>query len=90
MDAAQKKDNPKVVNCSQDQNYALSGEVFVDVDGYQGSTKEFIAEPNMGVSVYSTPVAKDGVLYVLGRNRLFALELGASGKPSTRSRAGGH
>ena len=41
-DAAQKKVNPKVVNCSQDQNYALSGEVFVDVDGYQGSIKEFV------------------------------------------------
>jgi hypothetical protein len=47
---------------------------------------ELIAEPNMGVSIYSTPVAKDGVLYVLGRNRLFALQEGASGPPSTRRR----
>jgi hypothetical protein len=36
----------------------------------------------MGVSVYSTPVARDGVLYVLARNRLFALQVGAQGKPS--------
>ena len=42
VDAAQKKDNPKVVNCSQDQNYYLSGEVFVDVDSYQGDIKELI------------------------------------------------
>ena len=38
---------------------------------------------NMGVAVYSTPVAKDGVLFVLGRNRLFALQQGAKGKPAT-------
>ncbi len=76
--------------------YVADGRVYIgDEDGdvailKAGRTKEFIAEPNMGVSVYSTPVAKDGVLYILGRNRLFALDLGASGKPSTRSRAGGH
>jgi len=40
----------------------------------------------MGISVYSTPVAKDGVLYVLARNRLFALQEGATGKPATPRR----
>ena len=41
--AAQKKpDAAKRVNCSQDRNYALSGEVSVDVTGYQGSIKEFV------------------------------------------------
>jgi hypothetical protein len=40
----------------------------------------------MGISVYSTPVAKDGVLYVLARNRLFALQQGAAGKPATPRR----
>ena len=39
---------------------------------------------NMGVSVYTTPMAKDGVLYILSRNRLFALKQGATGKPATQ------
>ena len=29
----------------------------------------------MGAAMYTTPVAYDGVLYVLSRNRLFALEI---------------
>lgn len=37
-----------------------------------------LGEFNMGAAVYTTPVAKDGVLYVLSRNRLFALEVGAT------------
>jgi outer membrane protein assembly factor BamB len=40
-----------------------------------------IAEMNMGASVYTTPYAKDGVLYVLSRNRLFAIEEGAQSEP---------
>jgi len=74
--------------------YVADGRVYIgDEDGdvailKAGKTMELLAEPNMGVSIYSTPVAKDGVLYVLGRNRLFALEVGASGPPSTRGRAG--
>jgi len=70
--------------------YVADGRVYIgDEDGdvailKAGKTMELIAEPNMGVSVYSTPVAKDGVLYVLGRNRVFALQEGASGPPSTR------
>jgi len=73
--------------------FVVDGRVYIgDEDGdvailKAGRTKELIAEPNMGVSVYSTPVAKDGVLYILGRNRLFALATGASGPPST-TRAG--
>jgi outer membrane protein assembly factor BamB len=68
--------------------FVADGRVYVgDEDGdvailKAGKTKELIAEPNMGVSVYSTPVAKDGVLYVLGRSRLFALQVGAQGQPS--------
>jgi len=74
--------------------YVADGRVYIgDEDGdvailKAGKTMELLAEPNMGVSIYSTPVAKDGVLYILGRNRLFALEAGASGPPSTRRRAG--
>jgi outer membrane protein assembly factor BamB len=72
--------------------FVADGRVYIgDEDGdvailKAGKTMELIAEPNMGVSVYSTPVAKDGVLYVLGRNRVFALQVGASGPPSTRRR----
>jgi hypothetical protein len=32
-----------------------------------------IAANNMGGSVYSTPVAANGVLYIMSRNELFAL-----------------
>ena len=46
-----------------------------------GKTKELLAEMNMGNAVYTTPFAKDGVLYILSRNRLFALKEGAQGKP---------
>jgi hypothetical protein len=38
--------------------------------------------------VYTTPVAKNGVLYVLGRNRVFALQAGAQGKPAGPRRGG--
>jgi outer membrane protein assembly factor BamB len=40
-----------------------------------------IAELNMGGSVYTTPVAKDGVLFVATRNRLFAIANGIPAKP---------
>ena len=63
-DAAQKKDNPKVVNCSQDQNYALSGEVFVDVDGYQGDTKEFVC--NKKTNTFFTGLADTGIACTVG------------------------
>ena len=74
--------------------FVADGRVYIgDEDGdvailKAGKTKELVAEPNMGVSIYSTPVAKDGVLYVLGRNRLFALQAGAQGKPAGPRRGG--
>jgi outer membrane protein assembly factor BamB len=74
--------------------FVADGRVYIgDEDGdvailKAGKTMELIAEPNVGVSIYSTPVAKDGVLYVLGRNRVFALQEGASGPPSTRRQPG--
>ena len=74
--------------------YVADGRVYIgDEDGdiailKAGKTKELIAEPNVGVSVYTTPVAKNGVLYVLGRNRVFALQAGAQGKPSGPRRGG--
>jgi outer membrane protein assembly factor BamB len=69
--------------------FVADGRVFLgDEDGdvevlATGKTKKVLGSFNMGVSVYSTPVAKDGVLYVLARNRLFALQQGATGKPAT-------
>jgi outer membrane protein assembly factor BamB len=74
--------------------FAADGKVYLgDEDGdvevlRTGKSKEVLATLNMGVSVYSTPVAKDGTLYVLARNRLFALQQGASGKPATPRAAG--
>jgi outer membrane protein assembly factor BamB len=43
--------------------------------------KKLLAEINMGGAVLSTPVAKDGVLYVMSRGRLFALKNGARWTP---------
>ena len=74
--------------------FVADGRVYIgDEDGdvailKAGKVKQVIAEPNMGVAVYSTPVARDGVIYVLGRNRLFALQAGAQGPPSTPRRGG--
>ncbi len=63
--AAQKKpDDAKRVNCSQDQNYALSGEVFVDVDGYQGSTKEFVC--NKKTNTFFNGLLDTGIPCVVG------------------------
>ena len=67
--------------------YVADGKVYLgDEDGdvtvlKAGKTKEVVAEMNMGNAVYTTPFAKDGVLYILSRNRLFALKEGATSKP---------
>jgi hypothetical protein len=39
-----------------------------------GKEFELISEINMGSAVYTTPVAKDGVLYIGTRNTLFAIK----------------
>ena len=67
--------------------FVADGKVYLgDEDGdvtvlKAGKTKEVVAEMNMGNAVYTTPFAKDGVLYILSRNHLFALKEGASSKP---------
>jgi len=72
--------------------FVADGRVYLgDEDGdvvvlKAGRTLQVLGEYNMGVSVYSTPVARDGVLYVLARNRLFALEQGVQGPPATPRR----
>jgi outer membrane protein assembly factor BamB len=69
--------------------FVADGRVYLgDEDGdvevlKAGKTKQVLGSYNLGISVYSTPVAKDGVLFILARNRLFALKQGATGPPAT-------
>ncbi len=65
----------------------IDGKVYLgDEDGdvvilAEGKIKKVIAEPNMGSSVYSTPVPANGTLYISNRNQLYALKEGA-GSPA--------
>ncbi|MCU0960486.1 MAG: PQQ-binding-like beta-propeller repeat protein [Pirellulaceae bacterium] len=43
---------------------------------------ELLAEINMGSAVYTTPIVAGNVLYIANRNRLFAIEQGASSAPA--------
>ena len=67
--------------------FLVDGKVFLgDEDGdvvilRAGKEMELLAEINMGASVYSTPVVRDGVLYILTRNRVWAIQEGASSDP---------
>ena len=60
--------------------FVADGKVYLgDEDGdvvvlRHGRELEELGEYNMGAAVYTTPVALDGVLYILSRNRLYALE----------------
>ncbi len=64
--------------------FVADGKVYLgDEDGdvvvlRAGKELEVLDEMNMGNAIYTTPSARDGVLYVLTRNRLFALADGAS------------
>jgi outer membrane protein assembly factor BamB len=49
-----------------------------------GKTLKVIGEMNMGSSVYATPIAVNGALFIANRNQLFALSSGA--KPSSAAR----
>jgi outer membrane protein assembly factor BamB len=59
------------------------GKVYLgDEDGdvvvmQHGRTKKLLAEPNMGSSVYSTVITANGVMYIMTRNNLFAIQQGA-------------
>lgn len=61
--------------------YVVDGKVYLgDEDGdvailKAGKTMELLHEINMGSAVYTTPVAKNGVLYVTNRSTLFALAI---------------
>ncbi len=67
--------------------FVADGKVYLgDEDGdvtilKEGKTKQVIATMNMGNTVYTTPVAKDGVLYIVSRTKLFALAKGAQWTP---------
>jgi outer membrane protein assembly factor BamB len=66
--------------------FVADGKVYLgDEDGdivvlRAGKKKELLNEVNMGSSVYTTPVAKDGVIYINSRSTLFAIAEG-KGKP---------
>jgi outer membrane protein assembly factor BamB len=59
------------------------GKVYLgDEDGdvtvfQQGREKKILAENNMGTSVYATVVTANGVMYVMTRNNLYAIQEGA-------------
>jgi outer membrane protein assembly factor BamB len=67
--------------------YVVDGKVFLgDEDGdivvlQAGQEMEVIGEYNLGAAVYCTPVAQDGVLYILTRNRIWAFQEGAKSDP---------
>ena len=54
--------------------------VLKESKGKDGEPEILAEDLNMGAAVYTTPVAHDGTLFVLSRNRLFALEVGAGGQ----------
>ena len=64
--------------------FVADGKVYLgDEDGdivvlRAGKELEELNEMYMGSAIYTTPLAKDGVLYILTRNRLFAVANGAS------------
>ena len=59
--------------------FVADGKIYIgDEDGdvavlKTGKKLELIHEVNMGSAVYTTPVARDGVLYIASRNMLFAI-----------------
>lgn len=49
--------------------------------GKDGEAEILAEDQNLGAAVYTTPVANDGVLFILVRNRLFALQEGIAPPP---------
>ena len=68
--------------------YVVDGRVFLgDEDGdlvvfREGPKKEILLDTYMDNSLYTTPVAANGVLYVTNRSKLFALQKGAKSDPA--------
>jgi|CXWL01.1.fsa_nt_gi outer membrane protein assembly factor BamB len=72
--------------------YVVDGKVYIgDEDGdvaiLRASRKyELIREINLGGSVYTTPKAVDGVLYIAARTKLYAIQRGAQSAPPTKDK----
>jgi outer membrane protein assembly factor BamB len=49
-----------------------------------GKKKEVLHEVNMGSSVYTTPIAADGTLYITTRSKLYAFAEGAGKQPEAK------
>jgi outer membrane protein assembly factor BamB len=70
--------------------FVADGKVYLgDEDGdivvmRAGKKKELLHEVNMGSSIYTTPVAKDGVLYINSRSTLFAIAEGKGKAPEKK------
>ena len=68
--------------------FVVDGKVYLgDEDGdvailAAGKKLEVLNEINMGSAIYTTPIAKDGVLYIASRNTLFAIAEGAQLEPT--------
>ena len=73
--------------------YVVDGKVYIgDEDGdiailRTGTKMELLRELNLGNAIYTTPRAKDGVLYVATRTKLFAFENGIGGKTEPQAEA---
>jgi outer membrane protein assembly factor BamB len=54
-----------------------------DISIFQlAAEKELLGEVNMESATYTTPIVANNVLYIANRNRLFAIEEGASSEPA--------
>ena len=68
--------------------FVADGKVYLgDEDGdvavlKAGKELEVLNEINLGSAIYTTPVAKDGVLFIASRNTLFAIANGAQTEPT--------
>jgi outer membrane protein assembly factor BamB len=66
--------------------FVADGKVYIgDEDGdvavlKAGKEMKLLAEMNVGAAVYTTPVAHDGTLYIVSRNKIFAVEEGIAPK----------
>ena len=60
--------------------FVADGKVYIgDEDGdlavlEASNEKKLLYEVNMGSAIYTTPIAKSGVLYIVSRNKLFAIK----------------
>jgi outer membrane protein assembly factor BamB len=54
-----------------------------------GREAKLLGKANLGQAIYTTPTAKDGVLYIATRSRLFALQEGRKGAPGGPAKPGG-